>query len=210
MYVYGENLAMRKTKEEAEVTKHKIMDEALQLFKNKGYDATRLQDIAKAADITRGAIYWHFKNKLDILATLMTDMRERFEVGLKNFQEESGTAVEKLERVIRNIIAAHTTDARFRDLIIVMMSNYQIAEKLRKHRFKVQFPTQFIELISGLARQGMDEGDIRRDIDPDEIAWLTLIMFSGSIVAHLKFPDAFKSSDKSDRIVDCFMHGIRT
>jgi AcrR family transcriptional regulator len=210
MYINREAPSVRKTKEEAEITRQKIMDEALQLFKNRGYDATRLQDIAKAADITRGAIYWHFKNKLDILATLMMDMKERFEVGLKNFQEESGTAVEKLERVIRDIIAAHTADIRFRDLIIVMMANYQLSEKLRKHHLKVQFPTQFIELISGLARQGMDEGDIRKDIDPDEIAWLTLILFSGSIVAHLKFPDAFKASDKSDRIVDCFMHGIRT
>ena len=210
MYVNSENPTMRKTKEEAEITKHKIMDEALQLFKNVGYDATRLQDIAKAAGLTRGAIYWHFKNKLDILATLMMNMKERFEIGLKNFQEESGKAVEKLERLVRDIITAHTADPKFRDLVIVMVSNYQISERLRKHRFKIMFPTQFIELTSSLAKQGMDEGDIRKDIDPVEIAWLMLILFSGSIVAEVKFPDAFKASDKSDRIVDCFMHGIRT
>jgi len=56
----------------------------------------------------------------------------------------------------------------------------------------------------------MDEGAIRRDIDPNEIAWLVLILFSGSIITNLKFPKAYRVSDKSDRIADCFMHGILT
>ena len=210
MYVSLEAVAMRKTKKEAEITKQKIMDASLQLFKNKGVDATRLQDIAKAAGMTRGAIYWHFKNKLDILTTLMLDMKKRFEVLLKNFQEEDGGAVEKLERLIHKIIMAHTADERFQDLIIVMMSNYQRSQNLRKHHFKAEFPTQFIETVSDLTRQGMDEGAIRRDIDPNEIAWLVLFLFTGSIITNLKFPNAYKVSDKSDRIVDCFMHGILT
>ena len=210
MYVSLEAVTMRKTKEEAEITKQKIMDASLQLFKNKGVDATRLQDIAKAAGMTRGAIYWHFKNKLDILATLMLDMKKRFEVLLKNFQEEDGSAVEKLERLIHEIIMAHTADEQFKDLIIVMMSNYQISKNLRKHHFKDEFPTQFIETVSDLTRQGMDEGAIRRDIDPNEIAWLVLFLFTGSIITNLKFPNAYKVSDKSDRIVDCFIHGILT
>jgi TetR/AcrR family acrAB operon transcriptional repressor len=210
MYIKSEACAMRKTKEEAEITKQKIMDAALRLFKNKGFDATRLQDIAKAAGMTRGAIYWHFKNKLDILTTLMLDMKKRFEMMQKNFQEEDGAAVEKLERLIREIIIAHTADERFQDLIIVMMSNYQLSENLRKHHFKAEFPTQFIETVSDLTRQGMDEGVIRRDIDPNEIAWLVLILFTGSIITNLKFPNAYRVSDKSDRIVDCFMHGILT
>ena len=210
MYVSLEAVTMRKTKEEAEITKQKIMDAALQLFKNKGVDATRLQDIAKAAGMTRGAIYWHFKNKLDILTTLMLDMKKRFEVLLKNFQEEDGGAVEKLERLIHEIIMAHTADERFQDLIIVMMSNYQRSQNLRKHHFKTEFPTQFIEIVSDLTRQGMDEGAIRRDIDPNEIAWIVLFIFTGSIITNLKFPNAYKVSDKSDRIVDCFMHGILT
>jgi TetR/AcrR family acrAB operon transcriptional repressor len=210
MYVSLEAVAMRKTKEEAETTKEKIMGAALQLFKNKGFDATRLQDIAKAAGMTRGAIYWHFKNKLDILTTLMLDMKKRFEVLLKNFQEEDGDAVEKLIRLIHGIIMAHTADERFQDIIIVMMSNYQISQNLRKHHFKGEFPTQFIETVSDLTRQGMDEGTIRRDIDPNEIAWLILILFTGSVITNLKFPNAYKVSDKSDRIVDCFMNGILT
>ena len=210
MYVSLEAVTMRKTKEEAEITKQKIMDAALQLFKNKGVDATRLQDIAKAAGMTRGAIYWHFKNKLDILTTLMLDMKKRFEVLLKNFQEEDGSAVEKLERLIHEIIMAHTADEQFKDLIIVMMSNYQISQNLRKHHFKDEFPTQFIETVSDLTRQGMDEGAIRRDIDPNEIAWIVLFIFTGSIITNLKFPNAYKVSDKSDRIVDCFIHGILT
>ena len=201
---------MRKTKEEAEITKQRIMDAALQLFKNKGFDATSLQDIAKVTGMTRGAIYWHFKNKLDILARLMLEMKKRFEFGLKNIQEEGGGATEKLKRLVQDIIMAHTADQQIQDLFIVMMSNYRISEKLQKGRLKAAFPTQFIDTVSNIIEQGMDEGKLRKDIDPNEIAWLVLILLTGSIITHLKFPDAYEISVKTDSILDCFMNGILT
>jgi AcrR family transcriptional regulator len=199
---------MRKTKEEAEITKQKIMDAALQLFKNKGFDATSLQDIAKVTGMTRGAIYWHFKNKLDILATLMLEMKKRFEIGLRNFQEEEGSATDKLRRLVQDIVTAHTADQRIQDLFIVIMANYQISEKLRKGRLKAEFPTQFIDTVGSIIEQGIEEGALRQDVDPGEIAWLVLILLTGSIIAHLKFPDAYEVSVKSDRMLDCFMNGI--
>lgn len=57
----------RKTKAEALATRHHILDVALELFSRDGVSATSLADIAAAAGVTRGAIYWHFKNKVDVL-----------------------------------------------------------------------------------------------------------------------------------------------
>ncbi|MGN1393081.1 MAG: TetR family transcriptional regulator [Succinivibrionaceae bacterium] len=54
---------VRKTREEAQKTKESIMDIALDIFCEKGYEKTNLSDIAKRANVTRGAIYWHFENK---------------------------------------------------------------------------------------------------------------------------------------------------
>lgn len=61
---------MKRTKEDAEQTRENILNAAIGLFADKGVTATTLEDIAAAAHVTRGAIYWHFKNKLEIFDAL--------------------------------------------------------------------------------------------------------------------------------------------
>lgn len=56
----------RKTKEQAQETRLQILEAAVVEFSARGVSATSLTDIANAAGVTRGAIYWHFKNKVDL------------------------------------------------------------------------------------------------------------------------------------------------
>lgn len=60
----------RKTREDAELTRQLLLDTAEQVFWEKGVAGTSLADIASAAGLTRGAIYWHFTNKLDLFNAL--------------------------------------------------------------------------------------------------------------------------------------------
>jgi len=60
----------RKTKQQALATRQHILDVALKLFSQRGVSATSLADIAQAAGVTRGAIYWHFKNKSDLFSEI--------------------------------------------------------------------------------------------------------------------------------------------
>jgi len=62
---------VRKTKEEAAETRAKVLMAALDLFAEKGYSRTTLVDIAKRIGMTRGAVYWHFDGKPNLLAALM-------------------------------------------------------------------------------------------------------------------------------------------
>lgn len=57
----------RRTKEEAQETRTRILDTAERVFRDKGVGHTTLVDIAAAAGVTRGAIYWHFENKAALL-----------------------------------------------------------------------------------------------------------------------------------------------
>lgn len=61
----------KRTHEEALQTKKQIMDAAVTLFSSKGYEKTSLSDVARAAGVTRGAIYWHFENKGELLIELL-------------------------------------------------------------------------------------------------------------------------------------------
>ena len=58
----------KRTHEDAERTKQAILESALRLFSRRGYESTSLSDIARFAGVTRGAIYWHFKDKGQILS----------------------------------------------------------------------------------------------------------------------------------------------
>ena len=57
---------VRKTKEVAELTRLRIIDAARAVFLKRGVSRTTLEHIAAEADVTRGAVYWHFKNKTEI------------------------------------------------------------------------------------------------------------------------------------------------
>lgn len=62
---------VRKTKEEALATRSRILDAAERVFERQGVSGTSLQDIAQAAGVTRGAIYWHFQDKADVFNGMM-------------------------------------------------------------------------------------------------------------------------------------------
>jgi TetR/AcrR family acrAB operon transcriptional repressor len=61
----------RRTKEEAQATRSHILDTAELVFEKRGVSGTSLHEIAKAAGLTRGAIYWHFQDKADLFNAMM-------------------------------------------------------------------------------------------------------------------------------------------
>jgi AcrR family transcriptional regulator len=65
----------RKTKAEAEVTRQAILDSAELVFISKGVARASLEEIARTAQVTRGAVYWHFQNKPDVFNAMLERVR---------------------------------------------------------------------------------------------------------------------------------------
>lgn len=92
---------MRKTKDDAEKTRSELLKAAYSVFIEQGYDAATISDIAQRAQMTRGAVYWHFKNKEDIFVAVveqaLNEQQER-----KNHYTSSQhlTVREKLKAVL--------------------------------------------------------------------------------------------------------------
>ncbi|MFT3666895.1 TetR family transcriptional regulator [Piscinibacter sp.] len=61
----------RRTKQDAERTRERILDMAEREFQRRGVSRTSLEHIARAAGVTRGAVYWHFRNKADLFNAMM-------------------------------------------------------------------------------------------------------------------------------------------
>ncbi|MGN0914492.1 MAG: TetR/AcrR family transcriptional regulator [Alphaproteobacteria bacterium] len=67
----------RRTKEETEQTRIEILRSALDIFCEKGYSRTTFDEIAKRINLTKGAVYWHFRNKPDLIAALIREAFNR-------------------------------------------------------------------------------------------------------------------------------------
>ncbi len=80
----------RHTKEEAQATRGKLLDAAECLFQLQGVSRTSLQDIAVRAGTTRGAVYWHFKDKADLFNAMMA----RIELPLEGFFNQASAPSE--------------------------------------------------------------------------------------------------------------------
>ena len=105
---------VRRTKQEAQATRSRILDTAELVFEQRGVSGTSLHEIAKAAGLTRGAIYWHFKDK----AHLFNAMMERATMPL----EEGGVCgfgvadqtLEEMRRGLRELLKRIVADPQMR------------------------------------------------------------------------------------------------
>ena len=78
----------RKSKEDAQKTRARILASALSLFAKKGYEHTTFTDIAARLKLTKGAVYWHFDSKEALLVALVDIALEKFRRQLLDLMPE--------------------------------------------------------------------------------------------------------------------------
>lgn len=133
----------RRTKEEALATRHKLLDAAEHLFQAQGVSRTSLQDIARRAGATRGAIYWHFKDKADLFNAMMErvtlPMEESFDQEGADQQEAADTSANALDRIRRatvNALKQIVNDTQTRRVFEVATQKVEYVEELQAVRLR--------------------------------------------------------------------------
>jgi AcrR family transcriptional regulator len=87
---------------QGESTITRILNQAIRLFLEKGYHGTSIDDITEAAGITKGALYWHYKGKEDLLRIIIQKWEKDFLDGLiHKVDEVNGGAIDKFEKMFR-------------------------------------------------------------------------------------------------------------
>ena len=97
--------AMRRTKEDAEQTRQAILESAMDIFYEKGYSKTTFDEIAKRINLTKGAVYWYFRNKPDIVAALINDFVQKHIKRLEEFR--AGKEEENLDILADMMLLAY-------------------------------------------------------------------------------------------------------
>ena len=88
-----------------------IHEAAVRLFRDKGYSATSMRDLADAVNLKASSLYNHISSKEEVLKDICFDNAHRFLDGMKEVEAMQGTATEKVEALLRLHIQTATGDA---------------------------------------------------------------------------------------------------
>lgn len=112
----------RTTKEEAQKTRQRIMDTSIVLFNRDGVSATTLENIAEAAGMTRGAIYWHFKNKLDLITAIHEQLHlSIMETLFRDLEDMSRPPVERMKSAITKFLT-HLAEDELQQMVLTIFT----------------------------------------------------------------------------------------
>lgn len=202
---------MRRSKEDALRTRHKIIQAAEEVFFRQGIARTTLEQIARAAGVTRGAIYWNFANKVELINAVHAEIRMPAEaILMRILSEETPEALDKLEKHCADSLLQLHRDEHIRRVysILLLKCEYSeetqaLNERLRTSKIKI---TENLEVFFSRLQQ---EGHINRN---DEARLLATGLYSfmlGLYSDYLRYPDLYRMPEDATRLVGHFFVSMR-
>lgn len=200
----------RKTKAEAEATRQHLLDAAEQVFFEKGVSGTSLDQIARRAGVTRGAVYWHFSNKVSLLEALI----QRVRLPLQQMLDElAGSCQESypLESLKTTLTEAlvRCESPRMRRIytIIIFRCEFfdQLSDECREHEYTEEatqiFTTQF--------SRAQKLGQLREGVCPKQAANILYHFLHGLLRDWLLSPELYSIADTGSGMIDLLLDGFR-
>jgi TetR/AcrR family transcriptional regulator, acrAB operon repressor len=202
---------MRRTKEEAAITRATLLKTALAVFSAKGYAAATLDDVAKSAKVTRGAIYWHFKSKADLYNTLIQEFSARGAAVVQQAVAEGGTLLDILRRVFVRQCALIEEDKEARAVMELALFKTGLDPELQAGQKKqVEAGNALLEGITNAMQQGMAQGVLRNDMNPADMARAFIAFENGVIQLWLVSPKSFSLKTSAESFTEILLDGLRT
>jgi TetR/AcrR family acrAB operon transcriptional repressor len=121
---------VRKTKEEALATRGRILDAAERVFQLQGVAATSLHHIASAAGVTRGAVYWHFKDKADLFDAMLSRVVLPMEAAAQAQLEGAGAPLARLRAHLAALFAWIEGDAQAQRVFDIITTRVEYVDEL--------------------------------------------------------------------------------
>jgi len=162
-------------------TANRILIQAMRIFLGKGYHGTSIDDITRAAGLTKGALYWHFSSKEDLLKRIVEEFERRFLDGLiQAVKDAQGDILDKMEKFFRYNAAFSYYNRElcvsFTTLAAELVGAHHGTEPEFKRIYK-----KYQKFLSNLILQGKKEKIFKKEIDPD-LAALIIIAFHDGIL----------------------------
>lgn len=198
---------VRKTREEALLTRAQILDAAECVFHEKGLATTSMLDIAQHAGLSRGAIYWHFKDKAGLVQALLDSLDEPIDSLLAaSAQTRRDNPLGCLRTLLVALLQRVASDARTQRIFEILLHKCELTVEscdLRAQRCNRQRAAQ--RKLEGLLEEAMQCGQLWR-ATPLALAASSLIACVEGTISHwLLNPDSYALGAEAPRLVEAMV-----
>ncbi|UFH50012.1 TetR family transcriptional regulator [Pseudomonas sp. KNUC1026] len=202
---------VRRTKEEALETRQQILQAAEKAFYEKGMAHTTLNDIAVLAGVTRGAIYWHFSNKADLVQAMFDSLSEPLdELASAAENEDELDPLGCMHQLLVKLFRQIATDPKTRRINEILFHKCEFTDEmcdLRQQR--VQISAECKVRIERSLHNAVQRGQLPADLDTRHASLAMHAYIDGHIGQWLLLPDSQPLAENAVRIVDGLMDMLR-
>ncbi len=200
----------RKTKEDANETRESILNASIEVFFKKGFANSSLEEIAEGAGVTRGAVYWHFKNKLDIFQALHDQLYKPFsEMILQGFEKNKDCPLKELKEICTKLLSDLETDKRKNRILTIffLKCDYsgEMAEVLESQN---QRKIESIKLFSEYFERAKKKDHIPAHADSQLLTLSLICYITGIAYEYLRNPKIISLKNKASSLMESFFFGI--
>jgi TetR/AcrR family acrAB operon transcriptional repressor len=202
----------RRTKQEALATREAIIDAAERVFYDKGVARASLEEIAHAAGCTRGAIYWHFKDKAELFDAMMQRVVLPVEAMLDSAGAQGETDPLALLRLATIEVLQRTArDTHLQKVFEIAYHKCEYvgdAAGVRDRHIASQ--KECTATIEAGFRACVAQGLLPPSVSPREAAIGALSLVSGLIANWVLDPKSFSLARHAESLVDTYFRGLQT
>jgi TetR/AcrR family acrAB operon transcriptional repressor len=201
---------VRKTKEDALETRHRILDTAVEVFSRQGVARTSLNDIAKEAGVTRGAIYWHFDNKV----AMFDAMIERLVCPLliNDSQRDSLIQADPLafiQAAVDEFIGQMLKDANFSRVFEIFWHKCEYVGEMATIRDShLEEGENHIDILQEAFTQAIEKGQISHALTPHQATIGLVALIDGLLFNWTKNKTMFPLETYAKPILDTYFRGL--
>lgn len=201
---------VRRTKEEAQETRTRILDTAEHLFSSRGVARTSLADLADAAGVTRGAIYWHFRNKAELFDAMMSRVTLPMEELARQAGDEAiADPLAFVRKCAVNVLELTATDPQCQRVFEIMCHKCEYVGDMEALKARhIESRKECLGSIElGIAR-AVEMKLLPANVDPRRAAIGLSALIDGLINNWLLDPQYHSLKADGARIVDTYLAGL--
>lgn len=202
---------MRRTKEEAEQTREHILKAATKIFSIKGVSRSTLEDIAQEANVTRGAIYWHFKNKIEIFDALFQQLHKPvLEMIMADLERGHPEPLLQLQELCIKMLCDLEHDEQKRQALDLFILKCDYSGELAPFKEKhLKSKAEKQEAFARYFERAKEKGKLSSDADSKLLASAMGCYMKGILSEYLSNPEQIKLSENAPKLLEVFFQEIK-
>ena len=201
----------RKTKLQALETRQQILDAAVQEFSARGVASTSLTDIANAAGVTRGAIYWHFKNKVELFNGVWEECESQMHLLELEYQTKfPNNPLRVLREILIYFLRATVNNPRRRALMEIIFHKCEfVGEMTSVHEARKALYLEGYSKIERILQRCIEADELPRNLHPRQAAIILRAYITGLMENWLFVPESFDLEGQAAQLIDTYIEMLR-